>query len=51
MISRLNGLDIFEKSSIKFIANKVSTNSGDVRKSLQITIMAIEICKDEFIKS
>lgn len=36
---------IFDDMSTKFVAKKVSMYSGDIRRSLQVTKRAVEICK------
>lgn len=48
--SRLQGIEIFEQRSIKIVAAKVSAYSGDIRRSLQITKRAVEICRDQHFK-
>ena len=46
--SRLDQVkDIFDKRSLDFVARKVSMYSGDIRRSLQITKRAVEICRDK----
>jgi len=48
LTSRLSDVsDIFEKRSLDFVARKVSMYSGDIRRSLQITKRAVEICRDK----
>lgn len=41
---------IFDESSTKFVAKKVSNYSGDIRRSLQVTKRAVEICRDKHLK-
>merc|ERR1711957_105902 len=36
---------VFDKMSLGLIAQKISNFSGDIRRSLQITKRAVEICK------
>ena len=43
--SRLHGIPIFDSSSIKLVASKVSSYSGDIRRSLAVTKRAVELCK------
>ena len=43
----MNDIDVFNERSIEFVARKVSMYSGDIRRSLQITKRAVEICRDE----
>ena len=38
---------IFKDDAIKLVAQKVSNYSGDIRRSLQITKRAVEICRDQ----
>lgn len=46
--SRIGQIDnIFDKRSLDFVARKVSMYSGDIRRSLQITKRAVEICRDK----
>ena len=48
LVSRLNDVNnIFDKRSLDFVARKVSMYSGDIRRSLQITKRAVEICRDK----
>ena len=42
---RLGGNEIFEKYAIKFVAKKVSSFSGDIRRALQVCKRAVEIAK------
>lgn len=41
---------LFDKESMVFVARKVSLYSGDIRRSLQLTKRAVEICRDKHIK-
>jgi origin recognition complex subunit 1 len=44
--TRLEGLDnVFDKDAIEMCARKVASLSGDVRKALQLSRRAIEVCK------
>ena len=46
--SRIGQIDnIFDKRSLDFVARKVSMYSGDIRRSLQITKRAVELCRDK----
>mmetsp|Transcript_34807 Transcript_34807/g.25975 ORF Transcript_34807/g.25975 Transcript_34807/m.25975 type:complete len:80 (+) Transcript_34807:467-706(+) len=45
LTSRVKDIDIFETSAIELVARKVSTYSGDIRRSLQIMKRAVELCK------
>ena len=45
--SRLADIDVFNQQGIEFVARKVSMYSGDIRRSLQITKRAVELCRDE----
>ena len=49
--SRLLGIQIFEQRSIKIVAAKVSAYSGDIRRSLQITKRAVEICRNQHFRN
>lgn len=45
--SRLKDVEnIFDPRSLDFVSRKVSMYSGDIRRSLQITKRAVEICAD-----
>ena len=48
--SRLSDISIFETRSLVLVSKKVATISGDIRRSLQITKRAVEICRDEYQK-
>lgn len=48
--SRLSGIQIFDSKSIQLVAAKVSSYSGDIRRSLQVTKRAVEICRDKYLK-
>eukprot|EP00347_Sterkiella_histriomuscorum_P006386 403352961 len=48
--SRLHGIPIFDSSSIKLVASKVSSYSGDIRRSLAVTKRAVELCKLQYLK-
>lgn len=46
--SRLESVqEIFDTNSLRFVAKKVSTYSGDIRRSLQITKRAVEIAREQ----
>lgn len=46
---RLNGTKgIFEDAAIKLLAMKVSSYSGDIRRSLQVAKRALEITRDQY---
>ena len=49
-MSRLKDIEIFDKKAIDLVSQKVSSYSGDIRRSLQITKRAVEICRDEYLK-
>ena len=42
---RLDGNEMFENDAIKFVAKKVSSLSGDIRRALQVCKRAVEIAK------
>jgi Cdc6-like AAA superfamily ATPase len=46
----LSDISIFETRSLVLVSKKVATISGDIRRSLQITKRAVEICRDEYQK-
>lgn len=46
--NRLEGLNIFEPSAVKFCASKVAGVSGDVRRALQIAKRAAEIVEQRY---
>jgi len=47
LLSRLGDTRIFDKNALEMVAKKVSHYSGDIRRSLQISKRAVEICRDE----
>ena len=47
--SRLKDINIFQSKGIYLVAKKVSQYSGDIRRSLQITKRAVEICREKWI--
>ena len=49
--SRLKDINIFDKNSIALVSKKVSVYSGDIRRSLQITKRAVEICRQEHFET
>ncbi len=46
----MKGIEIFDSKSIQLVAAKVSSYSGDIRRSLQVTKRAVEICRDLYNK-
>jgi archaeal cell division control protein 6 len=42
---------VFDKSALELVSKKVSMYSGDIRRSLQITKRAVEICRDKNAKN
>lgn len=40
-------MGVFDKSALDLVSKKVSMYSGDIRRSLQITKRAVEICRDK----
>ncbi len=42
--------EIFDERSLEFVARKVSTYSGDIRRSLQIAKRSVEICRENHFK-
>ena len=50
LASRLTGIKVFDSKSIGVVSSKVAQYSGDMRRSLQITKRAVELCRDEFFK-
>lgn len=47
----MTDIGIFESRSLVLVSKKVATISGDIRRSLQITKRAVEICRDEYQKA
>lgn len=41
---------MIKQKGLDFIARKVSMYSGDIRRSLQITRRAVELCRDEYLE-
>ncbi len=41
---------IFDEKAITLVASKVSSYSGDIRRSLQIAKRALELTREEFIE-
>jgi len=48
--SRLKGITIFGEKSLKLVAMRVAQYSGDIRRSLQITKRAVEICRESWLQ-
>ena len=44
----MNIEDIIDQKGLDFISRKVSMYSGDIRRSLQITKRAVELCREEY---
>lgn len=44
-------IDIFDKRSLTLVSKKVATISGDIRRSLQITKRAVEMCRENYLKT
>lgn len=51
LLSRLKGIDIFDHKAIMLVAQKVSSYSGDIRRSLQIARRAVELTRDAYFKN
>ncbi|RAL43099.1 hypothetical protein DM860_009881 [Cuscuta australis] len=50
ILTRLNGLDVFEKPAIEFASRKVAAVSGDARRALEICRRAAELADYRFKK-
>ena len=47
--SRLQNMNIFEAKSLDLVSKKVAQYSGDIRRSLQITKRAVEMCREQYL--
>jgi len=46
----MSDISIFADKSLMLVSKKVAQFSGDIRRSLQITKRAVEICRDQWLK-
>ena len=46
----MRDISIFADKSLMLVSKKVAQFSGDIRRSLQITKRAVEICRDQWLK-
>ena len=45
----MSDISIFAKRTLVLVSKKVAQFSGDIRRSLQITKRAVEMCRDQWL--